>query len=125
MSSATNIVSWENEGQITYANATMQDMAGRGILRYELPLAKIIMLVLRAYCVDAKARRIAPELVNPCAVGQNGADWHPSCMDELCGYLSLQAQWIIVPNYLRLATAGGYYVKPKNYLNYELLQIVS
>ena len=27
---------------------------------------------------------------------------------ELCAYLSLQAQWIIVPNYLRLATAGGY-----------------
>ena len=47
----------------------MQVMAGRGILRYELPLAKIIMLVLRAYCVDAKARRIPPELVNPLGCG--------------------------------------------------------
>ena len=45
MSSATNVVSWENEGQITYANTTMQVMAGRGILRYVIPLAKIIMLV--------------------------------------------------------------------------------
>ena len=80
MSSATNIVSWENEGQITYANATMQDMAGRGILRYELPLAKIIMLVLRAYCAKSKDKRITPELVNPCAVGQNGADWPPRYM---------------------------------------------
>lgn len=80
MSNVTGIVSRGDEGQITYANATMQDMAGRGILRYELPLAKIIMLVLRAYCVDAKARRITPELVNPCAVGQNGADWPPRCM---------------------------------------------
>ena len=41
---------------------------------------------------------------------------HPSCMGELCSYLSLQARWIIVPNYLRLATAGGYYVKPKKLL---------
>ena len=67
----------------------MQDMAGRGILRYVIPLAKIIMLVLRAYCAKSKDKRITPELVNPCAVGQNGADWHPSCMGELCGYLSL------------------------------------
>ena len=45
MSNVTGVVSRGDEGQITYANTTMQDMAGRGILRYELPLAKIIMLV--------------------------------------------------------------------------------
>ena len=67
---------------------------------------------LRAYCAKSKDKRITPELVNPCAVGQNGADWHPSCMGELCGYLSLQAQWIIVPNYLRLVTARCYNIKP-------------
>ena len=46
MSSATGVVSRGDEGQITYANTTMQVMAGRGILRYELPLAKIINVSL-------------------------------------------------------------------------------
>ena len=69
MSNVTGVVSRGDEGQITYANATMQDMAGRGILRYVIPLAKIIMLVLRAYCAKSKDKRIAPELVNPLGCG--------------------------------------------------------
>ena len=69
MSNVTGVVSRENDGQIIYANTTMQVMAGRGILRYVIPLAKIIMLVLRAYCAKSKDKRITPELVNrPAAV---------------------------------------------------------
>lgn len=108
MSSATGVVSRGDEEQITYANTTMQVMAGRGILRYELPLAKIIMLVLRAYCVDAKARRITPELVNPCAVGQNGADWPPRCivqavcLSEFVGVMDNCAELFAARNRRRL-----------------------
>ena len=103
MSNVTGIVSRENEGQITSANATMQDMAGRGILRYELPLAKIIMLVftgvLRRRESEANSARIGYPLglrsnvartlciVEPLHV--NPGSGHPSCMGELCGYLSL------------------------------------
>ena len=66
MSSVTGIVSRENEGQITYANATMQVMAGRGILRYELPLAKIIMLVFTG---EVRASELRLNWLTPGAAG--------------------------------------------------------
>lgn len=95
----------------------MQVMAGRGILRYELPLAKIIMLVFTGE-VRANELRLnwlthAP-WVKTARIGLRGA-W---C--ELCAYLNLTGRaWHVARlNYLRLVTAGGYYVKPKNYLNY-------
>lgn len=66
MSSATGVVSRGDEGQITYANATMQDMAGRGILRYELPLAKIIMLVFTG---EVRANEFRPNWLTPWAAG--------------------------------------------------------
>ena len=66
MSSVTGVVSRGDEGQITYANTTMQVMAGRGILRYVIPLAKIIMLVFTG---EVRANELRPNWLTPWAAG--------------------------------------------------------
>lgn len=107
MSSATGVVSRGDEGQITYANATMQVMAGRGILRYELPLAKNHNV---SFTGEVRANELrlnwlthAP-WVKTARIGLRGT-W---C--ELCAYLNSTGRaWHVARlSYLRLATAGGY-----------------